>query len=275
VKELVEAGPADWLALAGRPAAPVEVLDADLATVSSAADKVLRVAAEEPYLFHMEFAAGHDGAQLPAKLNARNALLEARHDLPVRSVAILLKPEADSPKITGRYERRLEGEEPYRVFRYDVIRVWQLSVEKLLTGGVATVPLAPVAAVKEEELPGVLAKVERRFEEQSGKAARELWKTTSILMGLRYEEAFIQVLLQGVRSMEVHSVLHDMLDKERLAVRREVILMLGGKCFGPPNAAIRERPSPECPLRQEVEGTAHRRPPALHRRRRPENGKES
>ena len=40
--------------------------------------------------------------------------------------------------------------------------------------------------------------------------------------------------------MEVHSVLDDMLEKERLAERRETILLQGGKRFGPPSAATRK-----------------------------------
>ncbi len=43
LKELVETEPASWPALFGRPVGPTQVIDADIATVSGAADKVLRV----------------------------------------------------------------------------------------------------------------------------------------------------------------------------------------------------------------------------------------
>jgi hypothetical protein len=36
---------------------------------------VLRVAADPPYLLHLEFVAGHDTAELPRKLLVRNSLL--------------------------------------------------------------------------------------------------------------------------------------------------------------------------------------------------------
>ncbi len=52
LKDLVEAGPDDWPVLTGQPQAPTEVIDADIATVSGAGDKVLRVRAEPPYLLH-------------------------------------------------------------------------------------------------------------------------------------------------------------------------------------------------------------------------------
>ena len=113
LKELVETEPESWPALLGRPTGPTEVIDADIATVSGAADKVLRVAADPPYLLHLEFVTGHDASALPRKLIVRNALLEDRHDLPVRSGVLLLHPQADSPQLTGRYERGFPDEEAY------------------------------------------------------------------------------------------------------------------------------------------------------------------
>jgi hypothetical protein len=62
VKALVEIEPESWPAFLGRPTGPTAVIDADIATVSGAADKVLRVSAEVPYLLHLEFVAGHDAA---------------------------------------------------------------------------------------------------------------------------------------------------------------------------------------------------------------------
>jgi hypothetical protein len=88
------------------------VIDADIATVSGAADKVLRVAPAVPYLLHLEFVAGHDTATLPPKLHVRNGLLDDRHGLRVRSAAVLLGPAADSPQLTGVYQRSSPGEEP-------------------------------------------------------------------------------------------------------------------------------------------------------------------
>jgi hypothetical protein len=55
------------------------VIDADIATVSGAADKVLRVEARPPYLLHLEFVSGQDSAALPSTLHVRNALLGDRH----------------------------------------------------------------------------------------------------------------------------------------------------------------------------------------------------
>ena len=118
------------------------MIDADIATVSGAADKVLRVAAEPPYLLHLEFVSGHDAAALPPKLMVRNGLLSDRHELRVRTGVVVLHPGDDSPQLSGVYERGFPGEAPYLTFRYLVVRVWQLPPGPLLTGGLALLPLA-------------------------------------------------------------------------------------------------------------------------------------
>src|SRR5262249_49625691 len=88
VKMLVETSPGDWPVLLGQPAAPTDVIAADIATVSGAGDKVLRVRAASPYLVHLEFQSGHDTAGLPRLLHLRSTLLEHRHGLLVRSAAV-------------------------------------------------------------------------------------------------------------------------------------------------------------------------------------------
>jgi predicted transposase YdaD len=53
-KDLVEAYPQDWIACLNLPTGAVSVADADLATVTTEADRVLRVEAATPYIAHAE-----------------------------------------------------------------------------------------------------------------------------------------------------------------------------------------------------------------------------
>ena len=160
LKALVETAPADWLPLLRLPPARVSVIDADVSAVlSGAADKVLLVHADPQYLLHLDFQAGHDSARLPRRLRLYNTVLEDRHDLLVRSVAVLLHPGADSPQLTGRIERAFPGEEAYHFPRYEVLRVWQMPVRQLLDGGLGTLALAPVGDVPRSELPGVVSQM--------------------------------------------------------------------------------------------------------------------
>ncbi len=250
LKALVETEPASWPALLGGPPGPTEVIDADIATVTGAADKVLRVSAAAPYLLHLEFVAGHDAAALPRKLHVRNALLEDRHDLRVRSGVVVLHPGADSPRLTGVYESGFPGEETYLTFRYQVVRVWQLPSEPLLTGGIGLLPLAPISAVTEAELPGIIRRVGQRLGgRRARRHAQAVWGAAYILLGLRFGPALSAELFRGVVSMKESSTYQAILQEGRaegraegltlgaVAEARKVLRFQGDDLFGAPDAA--------------------------------------
>jgi hypothetical protein len=196
LKTLVETSPADWLSLLGLPRKRVTVEDTDLATVvSGAVDKVLRVHADPEYLLHFDFQSGHDSAMLPGRLQLYNGALGYRHDRPVLSVAVVLRPEADYPRLTGILERGFPGQEPFAVLRYRVVRVWQLPVEQLLAGGLGTLPLAPVSDVAPSRAPDVIRRMKERLsQEQRQQRVKDLWAVTFVLLGLRYTEPFADLL---------------------------------------------------------------------------------
>ena len=248
LKGLVETEPASWPVLLGRPAGLTEAIDADIATVTGSADKVLRVSANPQYLLHLEFVAGHDSAVLPKKLLVRNALLADRHDLRVRTAAVLLRPEADSPQLTGTYERDFPGEEPYVRFLYQVVRVRQLSPEPLLTGGVALLPLAPISAVTEAELPGIIERIGKRVSgPRERKHAQLVWASAYILLGLRYSPGLAAQLFRGVVSMKESSTYQAILEEGRaeglikgeaqgaLVEARKLLRKSGERRFGAPD----------------------------------------
>jgi predicted transposase YdaD len=244
-KVLVETVPEDWPALLGLPRGPTDVLDADIATVSGAADKVLRVRGTPPYLLHLEFLAGHDAASLPGLLHLRHTLLEHRHELLVRSVAVLLRPEADSPALDGLRQRAFPGEEAHDLFRYRVLRVWQIPPATLLEGGLGTLPLAPISAVTEAELPGIIERMRERLGRRSARSlAAPLWAATYILMGMRYSRQVAEVLLRGVVSMResvtYQAILEEGEAKGAIAEARKLLLLLGRDRFGPPDRATRD-----------------------------------
>jgi predicted transposase YdaD len=243
LKALVETAPADWLPLVGRRRARVTVEDADIATVvSGAGDKVLRVHARPPYLLHFDFQSGHDSARLPKRLRLYNAVLDYRHDLPVLSVAVLLQPEADSPQLTGKFERAFKGEQPYSFLRYEVLRVWTLSVEMLLAGGLGTLPLAPISNVTQAELPGVVGRMQEQLTGQPRGA--DILAISYVLVGMRYSPEFAEILFREVRGMKESSTYQAIVAEGRVEGRvegaRAVLLVQGTDRFGPPDAATRK-----------------------------------
>jgi predicted transposase YdaD len=232
LKTLVEASPADWLPLLGMPRKRVTVEDTDLATVvSGAVDKVLRVHARPDYLLHLDFQSGHDSAILPRRLRLYNGVLDYRHDRLVLSAAVLLRPEADSPQLTGFFERGFPGQEAIALLRYRVIRVWQLSVDQLLAGGVGTLPLAPISDVNESRVPDVIRRMKERLSGER-RRAEDLWAATYVLLGLRYSDAFADLLFQEVLGMEESTTYQAIVRKSRLAEARQILFRLGRKRFG-------------------------------------------
>jgi hypothetical protein len=140
-KYLIEDRLPDWLPLSGRPSASARVIDADVSTVTAAADKVLYVESNPPWIMHLEVQASRD-AELPARLHVYNTLLHQRHRIPVQTVAVLLRPAADSANLTGGYTVCFPGEEPYVRFGYSIVRVWQQPLERLLSAGPGLLPLS-------------------------------------------------------------------------------------------------------------------------------------
>jgi predicted transposase YdaD len=233
-----------------RPRKRVQIIDSDIAVVSSGAvDKVYRVQDEPPYILHLEFQAGHDSAVLPPRLKVYNGILEYRHDLLVLSVAVLLCPAADSPQLTGLIERRFSGQEPLSLFRYQVLRVWEMPAEQFLRGGLGTLALAPISAVREAEIRGVMAQMKARLDREPRRIrVAEVWAATYVLLGLRYTEAFAAALFEGVLGMEASATYRAIVAKGRVEGRaegeakgrveeaRRLLLRLGEKVLGPAEA---------------------------------------
>jgi len=230
LKDLVEHYPRDWLAQLGVPSQPAEIIDADLSTITTQADKLLRVQEPTPSLLHRELQASHD-PRLARRILKYNVLAHDRHDLPVQSIVVLLRPEADSPGLTGAVSYRLPHGGSLE-FEFDVVRLWQRPVEGLLTGGLGTLPLAPLGDVTPDALPAVIQKLDERFSDEAppGEAAT-LWTSTYILMGLRFPAEIVSRLVQGVSGMRESSTYQLILSEEA----RKLILRLGTRRFGPPD----------------------------------------
>jgi hypothetical protein len=247
LKHLTEWSPQDWVVHGGWPAAPATLIDADIATISGATDKVIRVGGPPDWLLAVDFQAGHDSVAKLADLLLYNSALFKRHSLPVRSLLVLLHPGADSPQLSGWYERGLAGA-PFDVaLRYRCVRVWQVPAEQWLSGGLGQLPLAPLGEIRQGELPAVVAQMKRRLDPSVPHRRRaELWSATYILMGLRYEQELIQTLLKGVVRMR-ESVTYQAILSEGMAEgmalgkaeeARRILRLLGRDQYGEPSAEV-------------------------------------
>lgn len=255
-KQLVEGHPADWVSLAGLPAGEaVTVVDADLSTVTAAADKVLRVEGAQPYIAHLEFQAGAD-PDFDGRVLLYNVLLRWRFRLPVRSVAVLLHPRAVSAGLTGGVR---DGSDPdcRLEFSYRQLRVWEQPPELFLGAGLGTLPLAvatAASAASEASLAGVLARIAGRLRDEAPeRRSRELWAATYVLSGLSHDLAVAERLMKGVWQMEESVTYQAILQQGiqqgvtrgveqgviqgRTQEAKNAVLLVGRKRFGPPGAA--------------------------------------
>ena len=85
-------------------------------------------------------------------------------------------------------------------------RAWELPVEVVLAGGLATLPLAPIADVAPAELPALIRTMDQRIRgEAEPDVINTLWTAAYLLAGLRYPKEFTMSLFQLVRGLKESS----------------------------------------------------------------------
>jgi hypothetical protein len=83
---------------------------------------------------------------------------------------------------------------------------------------------------------------ERLTREVSPAEAVLLWTSTYILMGLRHPSGLAAQLLSGVSAMKESATCQAILDEGRAEGEKKVLLLVGSKRFGPPDARTRAAP---------------------------------
>jgi predicted transposase YdaD len=145
---------------------------------------------------------------------------------------------------------RVSADPPYLlhlefVSGHDVVRIWQFPPQPLLSGGLGLLPLAPISAVTEAELPGIIKRIEQRLRSRQGRRqASVVWAAAYILLGLRYSPNLASQLFRGVVSMKESSTYQAILEEGRQEGRQEgavaeakkVLRLQGDVTFGVPDA---------------------------------------
>jgi predicted transposase YdaD len=248
-KELVWEDPSAWLQRLGIACAGVvELIDSDITTLTASADKVIRVPGPEPYLVNIELHSYHDSG-LARTLWYRQVALDYRHDLTVLTVIVLLCKEANSPHLTGTYERKVPDGFQTNRYNYRVVRLWQDDPELYLNSNVTLVPLAPLADVSPTDLPRLVQRMKDRIGHEPRPQAAKLLTAAYLLMGLRYEDELTNLLFEGIEVMKQSTTYQSILKEGRQEGRQEgeslgrvheaqrILLLQGTKRFGEPSEA--------------------------------------
>ena len=217
------------------------MIESEITTLSAAAYKVIRVGGSELSLVNIERQSSHE-TELTRTLWFRQVALDYRHNLPVLTVLVLLRKEANSPNLTGEYERYLPDGRLMNRYEYQVVQLWKESAESFLNAEVELVPLAPLGDVDEQQSPELVRKMANRSNTLPAPCAAKLWTALYLLMGLRYPDELILELLDGVQAVKESTTYQKILRDGRVEGRVEgrteeaqrFLLRLGTKRFGPP-----------------------------------------
>jgi predicted transposase YdaD len=242
---LIELDPHGWLDWLGLPAdGPVESIESDVGTVLAEVDKVLLIDGPIPWLAHIELQANRD-PHLPSRLWQYHALLHHRRDqIRVETTVVLLRPEADTRDLSGRYEPYGEDAARKAIFEYQVVRLWERPAEELLTGGLGVAPLAPLALVDRTRPPELVVQIDERFRRETDPStASELRNVLLLLLNLRYDEDEVRAMmvdLADIRDTPLYRVIASEVREEsreegRIVEARRLLVELGSEQLGVPD----------------------------------------
>ena len=131
------------------------------------------------------------------------------------------------------------------IFRYRVVRVWKQPLERFLTGGLGTLPLAVLTDEAKRDLVGVVARIIERLKSLADPAmAGRMQAGMMLLLGLRYTVERIAEVRKGVEMVDLressfYKLVHNEGEQEgqRVALRR-MILSQGRRKFGVPTPEV-------------------------------------
>jgi hypothetical protein len=126
-------------------------------------------------------------------------------------------------------------------FGFEIIRLWERSVEVLLTGPLGTAPLAVLAALPHgldlvEGLTGVVQRLLERLEREAEHRQKKLLLTAAfVLTGLRLKRNQALQVFAGVRAMRESDTYLAILDEGRETQTRRLIRLLAQRTLGEPD----------------------------------------
>ncbi len=122
------------------------------------------------------------------------ALAYVKHRLPVKTVLMLLRPEALHSSVTGAVNYD-SGQLHYRV-----VPLWEMSAETARQLPTALLPLGTIGNIAQEDLPEFIAFMTEflRRDRLSSEREADLWAETFLILGVKYDRPVIRDLLKGM-----------------------------------------------------------------------------
>ena len=245
LKDLAAVDPRGFLAeVDAPPALPVKLLNVDLSTVTTAADIVFGLGWPLQEVVHVDAQAGPD-ADKHRDVLAYNVLLHRQYRVPVHSILLLLRRQAQLSTQDGNIQYAARPGRGKMDFGYEIIPLWERPVEAVLAGGLGALPLATLCRLPEGMSleDGARWAVQRMAERLRQEAAPEVscrLETAALLLaGLRFTQEEVITMFQGVRGMRESSTYQMILDEGRIEGVQRVLIRQGKKKLGDPDEAVR------------------------------------
>jgi hypothetical protein len=245
LKDLARRYPEDYvLSFRLGSALDIRALNVDLSVISAATDVVLGHGDPLTSVLDLNFQSGPDGF-MPDRLCMYNAALRYRYHVPVHSVAILLRPKADDPNITGRLTYSAQPRRGKMDFRYEVIRIWQMPAKRLLRCGPGVLPLSVLGALppgvsKEDGVAEIIAqlcwRVDRDYERE---VANHIVTSALVLSGLRLDRELAVNLFRRYRAVEDSTTYQYIIEQGAIAEVRKLVLRKGATKLGAPTKRVK------------------------------------
>jgi hypothetical protein len=230
LKDLICSYPADWLTQLGVPVTePPEIISADLSTVTAAADTLIRVG---NLVVHIDVESGPDGS-LAQRMLLYNVLAHYHTGLPVRSVAVLLRSNAQRANLSNQLDYEKLS------FQFDIVRMWEVPADELLRAGVGLLPLAvvgkpPSGTTRVQALPSQVERIVDRVERDAKPEIGKLMTATYILASMHVEPTVAREVINHVLNMKELPGYKLILEEGAIDHQQELILKVGRKKIGEP-----------------------------------------
>ena len=199
IKSMVSTSPGGLLQMLKKPGNVVVLMPTEINQTSRRGDVLLKIE-DLDYFIHCEFQATSD-SEMDFRIHDYN-FGYGRDYYPsrVESVLILLTPKADNKNVKGS---SVVGN---CYHSYDIIRVWEHTVEDGLNLPLSLLPFAPLFGKGTKDLPRIIKRMKERIDkEATPEESEELWANTLFLLGLKVSKETAKSLLKGITGMEESS----------------------------------------------------------------------
>jgi hypothetical protein len=247
LKDMGRGSPQGFLAAFDRPPTlPVNLLNVDLSTVTTAADLILGLGEPLQEILQLHFQSSA-AAWKHADVMVYNALLFAHYHVPVHTIIILLRPEAAHVNLSGSIRYAPRPERGSMNFSYEIVPLWERPAQDLLAADLGVAPLAMLGRLPEDlsledGLTAIAQRVvERLTKEAPPERAKKLLTDALLLTGLRVRRDVAVRIFRGVRLMQESDTYLMILEEGQEKATREHILVVGEERLGPSDEAIRNQ----------------------------------